>query len=692
STRPSQGGTSELQDLDAFLARLRSRAQPLLSLERLDRAAIEQLIGQKLQTQNVPPALTELVFQQAEGHPFFSEELVYALREAGHLSIEDGSCRLQVAPERLRALALPGTVEGLILSRLDRLEAADQLVLKVASVIGRNFEVRVLQEVYPVPGERGRLPAAVNQLELQGLLQTLSQQTERSYTFRHNLTHQAIYQVLLPTQRQDLHRRVARWYESSFRHELSPFFGLLAHHWSQALDSGKSLLYCRKAGRHALENGLYQEAVYFLEQARSQMEAEGQPDASLWRDLGEACYGLGRIPESRTYLERAAAAMGWPVPPLERLKRELGRELTRQLGHRIWISRARDPLRQERLRQASQTLERLGQIYYLSNDKIRGLYNALLILNLCQQAGPSPQLARACANIALMASAMGRTGIARSYRRQALELAARFHDPGSLAWAEQVTAMSCLGQAQWQEASDSLKRALGLYERVHDSRHRNESLGLLSLVNFLQGHWQESKQLSTQSRALAHAREDRDLESRALLALGKLALFSAQDDEAAKLLHEALKLQPQPSQLRIQALALLLRLELKQDPQAARQRADEMAAIQQLTHESITAFDLEVLTAQVEFALFSQTQAEAALQTLENFARRFALGQPRALLYRGWWLARNGRRLAATKLWQQTRVLATELGMPFEAGLAEQLLANAELVSLPLLGNGFVLS
>lgn len=681
SLRPGSSGTGNLAEYEHFLATLRAKADPVLSLGRLGREDVAQLLRLKLQVSRLPEGLSELVFHQAEGHPFFSEELAYALREAGKLAIEGPACRLTVPAEQLRALELPGTVEGLILSRVDRLAASEQLALKVASVIGRLFEVRVLTEVYPVVSERPALAATLGRLEAQGLTEALRMHPERAYSFRHNLTHQAVYRVLLPTQRQDLHRRVARWYESGFRDELPPYFGLLAHHWAEAQDAGKSLLYARKAGRHALENGLYQEALYFFEQARARIE--GDPDPGLCRDLGEACYGLGRLDESRRHLEAAMAGMGMPVPDEAHLKPELGRQVRRQLLHRLYTLREAEPLRQGRLRQAGLILERLGQIYYLNNEKLRGLANALTILNLCEKAGPSPQLARANANLALIAGFMGLQGVARAYRRKALGLAERFEDPGSLAWARQLTAMAAIGQAGWGEACDSLAAALELYERVHDSRHRNECLGLLALVRFLEGKWTESEALSRQSLELARSRADRDLETRALLALGKLALYRRRFDDAREPLAAALSLQAgRGPQLQLQAQALLLRIE---QGEAAAARREAIAALQAQNRETITAFDLEGLSALAEYDL--QRGESAALEPLARFARRFPIGRPRLLIFTGCRQALQGKGSAAAKSWHKAVREAERLAMPYEAGLARQLLAQGS-PSFPLLGPG----
>jgi len=64
----------------------------------------------------------------------------------------------------LRAFNVPGTVQGVVTSRVDRLTPPQQLALKVASVIGRVFPLRLLSDIYPIEGDRASLPGLLQDL------------------------------------------------------------------------------------------------------------------------------------------------------------------------------------------------------------------------------------------------------------------------------------------------------------------------------------------------------------------------------------------------------------------------------------------------------------------------------------------------------------------------------------------------
>jgi tetratricopeptide (TPR) repeat protein len=139
-----------------------------------------------------------------------------------------------------------------------------------------------------------------------------------AYLFKHVVTQEVAYSLLLSAQRRQLHRAVAEWYEQTQAEDPSPLYPLLAYHWGRAEEPTRTLAYLELAGEQALRVGAYQEAVELLTEALSRSGAvQPAPEAlrqARWhRQLGDAYEGLGRLPESRQHAERAVALLGWPV-------------------------------------------------------------------------------------------------------------------------------------------------------------------------------------------------------------------------------------------------------------------------------------------------------------------------------------------------------------------------------------------
>lgn len=122
----------------------------------------------------------------------------------------------------------------MITSRIDRLTPPQQLTLKVASVIGRAFPYRILANIYPLEQDRAHLPEYLRVLQDLDLIIVSTLEPDLTFSFKNTMTLEVAYNLMLFAQRRELHRIVAEWYERVHGDDLSPFFPLLAHHWSIA--------------------------------------------------------------------------------------------------------------------------------------------------------------------------------------------------------------------------------------------------------------------------------------------------------------------------------------------------------------------------------------------------------------------------------------------------------------------------
>ena len=179
----------------------------------------------------ITDAESDRLLERAEGNPFFLEEIV----------------RWRAA-QGAEAMAVPETVEGVILARIDRLEEDVREVLKVASVVGRSFLRRVLEAIVAAGIE---LDAELGELLRIELIRERQRLPELEYIFKHALVQEATYGSILRQRRLELHRRVGECIERLFPERLDEFYGLLAHHYGQAEDWPKAHEYLLKAADEA---------------------------------------------------------------------------------------------------------------------------------------------------------------------------------------------------------------------------------------------------------------------------------------------------------------------------------------------------------------------------------------------------------------------------------------------------------
>jgi class 3 adenylate cyclase len=123
-----------------------------MTLQPLSEAAGMELIRNLLEVESLPERVRASIFARAEGNPFFVEEVVRMLMDRGVI-VRDGD--RWVATAEVANVEIPENLQGLLLARIDRLPADARRSLRVASVIGRQFPARVLQQVLEAGSETG---------------------------------------------------------------------------------------------------------------------------------------------------------------------------------------------------------------------------------------------------------------------------------------------------------------------------------------------------------------------------------------------------------------------------------------------------------------------------------------------------------------------------------------------------------
>lgn len=280
-----------------------------LHLEAMPATDTRLFLSQRLGVKSLPDRVVELIEKKTEGNPFFSEELAYGLREAGVIEIHDAECRIAAGVGNLNELNFPATVQGVIASRIDRLSPSEQLTLKVASVIGRSFRFQLLRDIHPIEDDKPELPHYLMKLQRFDLTPMETPEPDLAYMFKHIITQEVAYGLMLYSQRRQVHEFLALWYERSYE-ELSGFYAILAHHWSKARVAEKAIFYLEKAGEqavrvHALREAvrLFTEALEWLDTLPDTVERKEQ-ELRLQIALGAplmAIKGYGAVEVKKTY-------------------------------------------------------------------------------------------------------------------------------------------------------------------------------------------------------------------------------------------------------------------------------------------------------------------------------------------------------------------------------------------------------
>lgn len=301
-----------------------------LELGPLSRESSEALLDTLAGPEGMDASLRASLAARAGGNPLFLEELQRAVTST---------------PGDLEAL--PDSLSGLLLARIDRLDESSRTLLRVASVIGQRFPVGIVQSVHERDYES--LIRSLVYLDTQELTSTERERPERVHLFRHALLQEVAYQSLLYARRRELHRRIGEYLEHRYAAELAsvrteyttgqglplvqigrngsllsrdtrangaPIF-LLAHHFRLSDVPARAVPYLLLAGHIARDDYANDQAIQHFRWALEALSAT-PADPRVWEAreaLGDVLCTLGRYDEALDEYARVLDSGTTTLPP-----------------------------------------------------------------------------------------------------------------------------------------------------------------------------------------------------------------------------------------------------------------------------------------------------------------------------------------------------------------------------------------
>jgi tetratricopeptide (TPR) repeat protein len=686
----------------------------LLKLEAMMLDDVEALVCQRLGVKSVPPMIGRLIREKSEGHPFFAEELAYALRDSGTLVIENQECQVYSRLMNFEDLALPDTLQAAITNRIDSLDPSQQLTLKVASVIGRIFAFRLLEAIHPIEADKSALADYMATLTRLSLTLVESEAPDLAYIFKHAVTQEVAYNLMLFSQRRQLHQAVAEWIEQTYEKNIEAYYALLAHHWSQAAETSeaqhnehallKAVEYLDKAGEQAMQNYANQEVIQFFTQALELDEKLSGPEVgqvawdrqirrARWHSrIGLAHYGLGSLPSCEQHVREALNLLGYPVP---RSRAQFGLSLlpqiVRQVSHRFFPKRHFGVLKgaeREIAIEVSRLYELMGRIYFYSQETLPIMYCILSFVNTAEKAGPSAELASSYAGVAILAGFAQLHSLADTYVDRALAIADEINDPSNLITVSVLTIVYQITVGKWEEIRVRAEKAKAICEQLGDYRQWGDSAVVLAESALISGDIQYA--LNIQNILLKDARRRHNplQQGWGLLGVAANNIRLGNEAMAIPMLEEALQILEEipnlASSINTNGQLALAHLRLGQGEQAL---AYASRVIDLASDISPTVYSMDIgftAVAEVYFELWERALhdpnrrldsdkyralAEKAIKLLRAFQKVFPIGQPQAYYYQGWYEWLTGKRERAITSWRRGLEAAQKFNMPYEEGL-----------------------
>ena len=479
----------------------------------------------------VPAALRELVTSNAEGNPFYMEELVRMLIDQGAIRTRSaaGDDAWKVDAERLLVTHVPGTLTGVLQARLDGLPAAEKLTLQEASVIGPVFWDRALIALDAQASET--LPALVSRelalpradADLDGL---------REYAFRHQVLHQVTYDTVLKKSKRELHAKVASWLAGQTGLHAGNFLGATAEHYERAGDAANAAEFHARAAEHALPRFGHDAVLVHVGRALGLLG--DQPNPLLrWRLLDVRAQTLelqGRRDEQGTDLE-ALERLAETLDDDRKRAHAAGQRCRRALRTADWAGQEQAALRglhfagragDDGLRLHAQRL--LASARIMQGDFEGGRALARPGLEEARRLGLRANEAGFLNALAVAASRQGDVVGPLELNRQSLDLNRELGDRRNEGIALMNLGVGWLDLGEWVQARRDLEEALRTLRSTGDRVIEGVTLGALSVLALMQGEDARALTLARSALEIAVATQARESEAAALNRLGSAEL------------------------------------------------------------------------------------------------------------------------------------------------------------------------
>jgi class 3 adenylate cyclase/predicted ATPase/energy-coupling factor transporter ATP-binding protein EcfA2 len=234
-----------------------------INLTALPSQQTELMIHQITGGKSLPKEVIELVVTKSDRIPLFLEEMTKMVLESGWLIQGDQSYELA---GQIPELAIPATLQDLLMARLDRLDTVKE-VAQIGATIGRVFSYELLRAVSP--RSEAMLNSGLEQLVQAQLVFMIG---EGQYLFKHVLIQEAAYESLLKSTRKRYHQQIALVLEQQFPAKVAREPELLAYHYQRADLNEPAIHYWHLAAKKAQQASANLEAINHLTTALKLLE------------------------------------------------------------------------------------------------------------------------------------------------------------------------------------------------------------------------------------------------------------------------------------------------------------------------------------------------------------------------------------------------------------------------------------
>ena len=530
--RPDSKGTPlRISGLDVPQKHINLAGLNLVASTRI----VHNIVGTEPSTE-----LAKVIFEKSEGNPFYVEMITKYLKENGYIVKKRGKATL-----RSKTFDIPGTINSIIAARIDKLDRDLKETVKIASVLGREFSIRVLSAMLA--------DRPVEKMILKGIEEDIwRSMSELKYIFKHAIIRDTVYNMQLKRILRELHRLAGETIEKLFKNNLNPYLGELAYHYENAGNVKKAKMYLKKAGKKASKDYRLNEALDYYLRLRKFVNGKERLNISLeiaslksyigkWNESVEELKQVIKDGEKIGYKKAVATAkvsLGTIYDKMGRYKDsvkllEEARRMFEDMDDKVGLASAfvrlgvvkRDEgntklsikLTNEGLKYARETkkhpvehhaLMNLGHIYFDMGDYKKAIHYYEESLKVAKKHRQKGNIAHSLGNLGNAYWAFRQLDMALKLYNQALSISSAIGDVYSMAIAWLNIGMIFQELGKLDKAEESVLKAIELLREIGDKVDECNALGTLGHICIEIGAFKKAKKLLEKQLRMAESIKD----------------------------------------------------------------------------------------------------------------------------------------------------------------------------------------
>jgi len=278
----------------------------IIELSPLSDQSIKAMVCNMLECENLDQELYDVILRFTNGNPLYIEEFISHIKRNGKYKVEGGRASIAVDAAR----ELPNSIHGLILSEMSELDETTRTVLQTASVIGKDFNLSLLNSILDQPVDEMnalKIPIQMNIISLKTVY-TSGSSMEKVFTFNHDLAREVIYDSILNKNKRELHQRIGEYIEEKKQKEIENYYETLYLHFSKAGNNRKAWDYCFKTAMKHKSDYNFHDSLNYYGIFTQALESKGIKDDRImqaYRDMGYIHSVMAQYDQALEYLNKA---------------------------------------------------------------------------------------------------------------------------------------------------------------------------------------------------------------------------------------------------------------------------------------------------------------------------------------------------------------------------------------------------